>query len=176
MTGRFAEVRAALVPRLLALVTMTTILHVALFSHLRVFGVIPETLLLVTVLAALETGPNIGVAVGFAAGLAYAVSDLDAPLGVAALLFVLTGWTVGIIRDYAFAGAGRVPFALVIISSVIVTVVHGLLLTTARGATPASLIHVGISAALVPILNCFVAIVLRPIVRVVLGVNWNEAS
>ncbi len=176
MTGRFASFRWALVPRLLLLVIFATMLHLAAFSQFRLLGIIPETLLLVTVLAALETGPNVGVLVGFFSGLAYAVSDLDAPLGVAALLFAVTGWTIGIVRDYAFPGAGRVPFALVIISSATVTALHGFLLAAARGLDSQSVRHVLLAIVMVPILNCVAGIVMRPVVRVVLGVNWNEVS
>jgi cell shape-determining protein MreD len=176
MTGRLAEFRPALIPRLLVLVVITTMLHSGVFAQVRVLGIMPETLLLVTVLAALETGPNVGVAVGFLAGLAVAVVDLDAPLGVAAFLFAITGWTIGIVRDYAFPGAGRVPFALVIVSSVIVTGLYGLLLAGARGMTVTALFHVGRAVLIVPLLNCLIGIALRPIVRIVLGVNWNEVS
>lgn len=176
MTARLAEFRPALIPRILALVLIATLLHVGVFSQLRVFGVIPETLLLVTVLAALETGPNVGVSLGFVAGLAYAITDLDAPLGLAALLFCLAGWVVGVIRDYAFPGAGRVPFALVIASSVVVTASHGLLLAAGRGLTVANLRDLAVSVAIVPLLNCVVGVALRPLVRLILKVNWNEVS
>jgi cell shape-determining protein MreD len=176
MTGRFAEFRPALLPRLLSLVIIVTVLHVGVFAQIRVFGVIPETMLLVTVLAALETGPNVGVIVGFASGLALAVADLDAPLGVAALLFAITGWTIGIVRDYAFPGAGRVPFALVLLSTAIVTGLYGLLLAGARGMTIPALRHIALVMVIAPLLNCVVGIPLRPLVRLVLGVNWNEVS
>ena len=68
-------------------------LQTSLFARLPLFGALPDLLLLVTIGVALESEPEVGAAVGFAAGL---LQDLAGvlPLGISALAYTLVGYTV----------------------------------------------------------------------------------
>jgi cell shape-determining protein MreD len=175
VAGRNANLQWSLLPRSVVLVVVAAALHVAVLHRITPFGVVPGTLLVVTVVAAIETGSDLGALVGFLCGIALACIDLDAPFGVAALLFAVTGWLVGFGRDVAFPGAQRVPFALISVASVVTTGLYGLLIIAARGIDRASLTQLAIVVGVTLILNPIVGVLLGPIVRRILGVNWNEA-
>ena len=82
-----------------ALVLFTaTVLQIGLLSDLRIAGVSADLLLAVTVAAGLTGGPNAGAAVGFAAGLIFALF-LPTPLGLSAFAYCLTGYLVGLVEN-----------------------------------------------------------------------------
>lgn len=172
--GRYAEVRPQVLTRVLLLVVTALAAHVAVLHRIRLFGVAPDTMLLVSIVAALETGSELGAAVGFAAGMGIDLVSTGTPLGLRALIFTLVGWGVGFARDRAFPGAERVPFALVAVASVLGTALYGGLLTAARGVTMPSLRHLGTTIAVVAVLNAVFSPPARPVVRWLLSVNWND--
>jgi rod shape-determining protein MreD len=174
MTGRSAEIRWALIPRAALLVLIATALHVSVLHRVAPFGVVPGSLLVLTTIVGIETGSDLGALVGFLCGLALNVIDLESPIGVASLIFCLTGWLVGAARDYAFPGAERVPFAMIAVASLFATSLYGLLLTAARGLTVPTVRHLGLVVLVSLVLNPIVSLILGPLVRRVLGVNWNE--
>jgi cell shape-determining protein MreD len=174
MTGRSAEIRLALLPRAIVLVGIATALHVAVLHRFAPFGVVPGSLLVLTTIVAIETGSDIGALVGFLGGLAINVIDLESPLGLASLLYCLAGWVVGVARDYAFPGAERVPFALIAVASVVTTGFYGLILTAATGLTATTSVHLAKVVGLSLLLNPLVGFLMGPLVRRVLGVNWNQ--
>lgn len=174
MIGRSAPIRAAAIPRLLLLTGVGAVLHVVLLHRIAPFGVVPGTLMVMTAVAAIETGPDLGAAAGFLCGLAMNVIDLESRIGVPSLLFCLMGWLVGRARDRMFPGADRVPFALIALASVVTTGFYGSLMTAARGFTVSSLRHLGVVVAVTLVLNPLISILVGPIVRTVLGVNWND--
>jgi rod shape-determining protein MreD len=83
----------------LALVIVTAVvLQTTLFSAgLRVFGVIPDLCLVLTIAVAYYVGPERGAAFGFAAGLAIDLF-LSTPLGLSALSFALVGYGIGVVQ------------------------------------------------------------------------------
>ncbi len=174
MSGRRAPLRAAALPRLVLLVAVGTILHVALLHRIAPFGVVPGTLMVLTAVAAVETGPDFGATTGFLCGLALNVIDIDSTMGLPSLLFCIMGWLVGGARDRVFPGAERVPFALVALSSAVTTGFYGLLITASSGLSIGALRHLGLVVAVTLVLNPLVSILLGPVVRTALRVNWNE--
>ncbi len=174
MTGRRAPFRASAFPRLALLVFIGAALHVALLHRIAPFGVVPGTLMVLTAIAAVETGPDIGATAGFLCGLAVNMIDIDSTLGLPSLLYCLMGWLVGGARDRVFPGAERVPFALVAFSSALTTALYGLLITSAQGLTMGTLRHLAFVVAISLFLNPVLSIALSPLVRTVLRVNWNE--
>jgi rod shape-determining protein MreD len=174
MAGRNAALQWSLIPRAVLLVAVAAVLHVFVLHRIAPFGVVPGTLLVVTVIAAIETGSDLGALVGFLAGLAVACIDLDAPFGLAALLFSVTGWLLGVIRDYAFPSASRIPFALVAAASVVTTGTYGLLVLASRGIDRVGIVQLAVVVGVTALLNPVIGITLGPVVRRVLGVNWNE--
>jgi rod shape-determining protein MreD len=174
MSGRQAPLRVAALPRLALLVVVGTILHVALLHRIAPFGVVPGTLMVLTAVAAVETGPDFGATTGFLCGLALNVIDIDSTIGLPSLLFCIMGWLVGGARDRVFPGAERVPFALVALSSAVTTGFYGLLITASSGLSVGALRHLGLVVAVTLVLNPLVSILLGPVVRTTLRVNWNE--
>jgi len=88
---------------LVALLLQTTVL-----VRFRVFGVMPDFMLLVAVAAGLTGGPVRGASLGFASGM---VIDLflPTPLGLSALVFTLVGYGVGVANAGVLRSAWYIP-------------------------------------------------------------------
>lgn len=81
----------------LVIVTLV-VLQTTLFPELRVFGAVPDLLLVAAIAVGYERGPEAGAVFGFAGGLAIDCF-LSSPLGVSALAFALVGYGVGIFQS-----------------------------------------------------------------------------
>ena len=80
------------------------VLHLALFSDLRVLGVAPEVPLAIAVTAGLAGGPERGAVAGFVIGLGI---DLYLPtlFGLSALIYTVWGYSVGLLEERIFRSA-----------------------------------------------------------------------
>jgi len=67
--------------RLTALITLTVVVQVVLFPHLRLAGRVPDLGLVLAVAVAFDHGPEAGALVGFLAGLGFDLF-LETPLGL----------------------------------------------------------------------------------------------
>jgi rod shape-determining protein MreD len=74
------------------------VLQTALFPDLRVFGAVPDLLLVAAIAVGYERGPEAGAVFGFVGGLAIDCF-LSSPLGVSALAFSLVGYGVGVFQS-----------------------------------------------------------------------------
>jgi rod shape-determining protein MreD len=84
--------------RLALLILAVVVLQTTLFSAgLRMFGVVPDLGLVLTVAVAFYLGPERGAVFGFLTGLAVDMF-LSTPLGLSALSFALVGYGVGILQ------------------------------------------------------------------------------
>jgi len=83
--------------RVVVLVAVTVVVQVALLPHLRVLGRVPDLGLVVAVAVAFDHGPEAGAFVGFLAGLGFDFF-LETPLGLTALAYALTAYTVGVLQ------------------------------------------------------------------------------
>jgi rod shape-determining protein MreD len=81
----------------LVIITLV-VLQTTLFPELRVFGAVPDLLLVAAIAVGYERGPEAGAVFGFAGGLAIDCF-LSSPLGVSALAFALVGYGVGIFQS-----------------------------------------------------------------------------
>ena len=99
----------------LVLVT-AMVLHSAVFSQFRFFGIMPELLLLLTVGAGLEAGPGYGAVAGFITGM---IADLfiPTPLGLSALVYSLTGYFTGVTKAGLLEAAWWFPMVIVFAAS-----------------------------------------------------------
>lgn len=86
-----------------ALLLQTTVL-----VRLRVFGVMPDFMLLVAVAAGLTAGPTRGAGLGFASGMVIDMF-LPTPLGLSALVFTLVGYGVGVANTGVMRSAWYIP-------------------------------------------------------------------
>ena len=85
--------------RLAVLILAVVVLQTTVFSAgLRVFGVMPDLGLVLTVAVAFYIGPERGAVFGFVSGLAVDLF-LSTPLGLSALSFALVAYGVGVVQD-----------------------------------------------------------------------------
>ncbi len=84
------------------------LLQTTLLVKLRVFGVMPDFMLLVAVAAGITAGPVRGATLGFVSGM---VIDLflPTPLGLSALVFTLVGYGVGVANTGVLRSAWYIP-------------------------------------------------------------------
>jgi rod shape-determining protein MreD len=84
--------------RVLALVALVVILQVAVFPHLRLFGVVPDLGLLLALAVGYQEGPELGAIAGFLAGFGYDLF-LETPIGLNALTYAVVGYTIGVLES-----------------------------------------------------------------------------
>lgn len=77
-----------------AVLLVALVLQLTVFVDVRVFGVAPEVLALVAVLAGYQCGPERGATIAFAAGLLWDIW-LPTPLGLAAMSYATVAFAVG---------------------------------------------------------------------------------
>lgn len=106
--------------RRIAVVTVVVItallLQSTIFSDLRLLGVRPELLYLVTIVLALLEGPNEGSIVGFASGFAQDLL-LNEPKGITALTLTLLGYGVGMARQFIVSPSPLLPTVIVFVGT-----------------------------------------------------------
>ncbi|MEP7059569.1 MAG: rod shape-determining protein MreD [Actinomycetota bacterium] len=88
------------------------LLQSTVFSQIRLLGVVPELMYLVTIVVALLEGPREGALVGFIAGMSQDFL-IPGPKGVTALTLTLVGYTLGLARDYVASPSPLLPTMLV---------------------------------------------------------------
>ena len=151
----------------LVLVT-ALVVHTAVFSQLRFFGIMPELMLLLAVGAGLEAGPAYGAMAGFLTGM---IADLfvPTPLGLSALVYSVTGYVVGVTKAGLLEAAWWFPMAIALAAS---SAGVGLfaLAGTMLGEEGLLGFHLGTVMLVVGILNALLAL---PVFRVV---RWSLAG
>jgi rod shape-determining protein MreD len=84
--------------RIVLVLVVAILIETALGSDLRVAGVAPDLMVLVTICAGLTGGAEAGAWVGFWAGLLTDLFLTSTPLGLSALTYCLVGAAVGALR------------------------------------------------------------------------------
>ena len=94
--------------RLPLMLLVALLLQTSVLVRLRIFGVMPDFMLLIAVAAGITAGPTRGAGLGFAAGM---VIDLflPTPLGLSALVFTLVGYGVGVANTGVIRSAWYIP-------------------------------------------------------------------
>lgn len=77
------------------------VIQLTVFVDVRIFGVAPELLALVAVVAAFFAGPERGPVIAFVAGLLWDVY-LPTPLGVSAIIFAVVAYVVAVLNEGLF--------------------------------------------------------------------------
>jgi rod shape-determining protein MreD len=95
-----------------AVVVTALLLESTVFSDLKLLGVRPELMYLVTVVIAILEGPREGMVVGFAGGMAQDFL-LNQPKGITALTLTLLGYAAGLSRQYIVSSSPLLPTILV---------------------------------------------------------------
>jgi rod shape-determining protein MreD len=99
-----------------AIIVTAVLLQSTVFAQMRLLGVRPELMYLVTILIAIMEGPQEGAVVGFAGGM---VQDfmLNTPKGITALTLTLLGYTMGMARQYIVSPSPLLPTMLVAVGT-----------------------------------------------------------
>jgi len=148
---------------LAAIIVTAVLLQSTVFSQLRLLGVRPELLYLVTILVALQEGPNEGALVGFTAGLAQDMF-LDQPKGITALTLTLLGYTVGMARQYIVSPSPLVPTIVVAIATALGVAFYEIV-TFLLGQFDASITYAVRVALLTALYNAILTPILSPLLR-----------
>jgi rod shape-determining protein MreD len=98
----------------LALIILTALLlQSTVFSGVRLIGVRPELIYLVTILIAMLEGPRSGAVAGFAGGMAQDILLNHPGKGTTALTLTLLGYSIGMFRQYIVTPSPWLPAMLV---------------------------------------------------------------
>ena len=109
------------------LLVTAVLLQTALFPFLTLGGFRPDLLLLVTVALGLRDGPLPGLRVGFAAGVLTDLLVSQSPVGLAALVYCVVGFVVGLARPYLAPDSVTAPLFLAFLSGLLGTAWYGVL-------------------------------------------------
>lgn len=141
---------------------VSIVMQLSVFVDVRVFGVAPELLALVAVLAGFLAGPERGASIAFVAGLLWDVW-LPTPLGLAAITFATVAFAMGSIEAGLFNDTtGQVP-ALAFLGTFAAVIGYALLgeVVGQRGLVDIELLRVALIAAA---LNAAIApVMVRPV-------------
>ena len=148
---------------LIAVIVTAILLQSTVFSQLRLLGVRPELLYLVTILIALQEGPNQGAIVGFTCGLAKDML-LDQPMGITALTLTLLGYAVGMARQYIVSPSPLVPTIVVAISTALGVAFYEIV-TFLLGQFEAGFTYAVKVALLTALYNAVLTPILAPLLR-----------
>jgi rod shape-determining protein MreD len=105
--------------RLAVLLVVALLLQTTVASDLRIRGVSPDFMLLLTICAGLAGGPDTGGVVGFLAGLLIDLFLHATPFGLSALTYCLVGYGVGILRRSALREGGLLAPATALVASAV---------------------------------------------------------
>lgn len=148
------------------IVSVALVLQIGLATQIRLHGVHPDLLLLVTICAGIVGGPGTGTGVGFACGLLF---DLFLPgrLGVTALSYLLVGYASGIAGESIARPNRWTAGGIVVVASCAGTLLYATIgqLLGQRSLTDPNL------AAIVGIVAAFNAVLAVPVLAVC---RWAE--
>ena len=148
---------------LIAVIVTAILLQSTVFSQLRLLGVRPELLYLVTIVIALQEGPNEGAIVGFTCGLAQDML-LDQPMGITALTLTLLGYAVGMARQYIVSPSPLVPTIVVAIATALGVAFYEIV-TFLLGQFEAGFTYAVKVALLTALYNAVLTPILAPLLR-----------
>ena len=101
---------------IVVVVVTALLLQSTVFADLRLLGVRPELLYLITIVLALLEGPNEGAIVGFTSGLAQDFL-LNEPKGITALTLTLLGYAIGMTRQFIVSPSPLLPTIIVFVGT-----------------------------------------------------------
>lgn len=79
---------------MVTLMVVALLVETAFFSHVRLFGVVPDVMVLAVAAVAAREGAEVGAAFGFTAGVLIDLF-LEVPVGLSALCYTVVGYAIG---------------------------------------------------------------------------------
>jgi rod shape-determining protein MreD len=148
---------------LAAVILTALLLQTTVFADVKLLGVRPELMYLVTIVFAMLEGPSSGAIAGFAGGMAQDFL-LDAPKGITALTLTLVGYAVGLLRQYIVSPSPLLPTFLVA-GGTFVGVLFYRLVAFLLGQESTSALYVLKVAGLSALYNALLTPLLYPLLR-----------
>jgi rod shape-determining protein MreD len=144
------------------------VLHLTVLDHVRLFGVSPDAMLLLAVVAGIVGGPRAGALMGFAAGITLDLF-LETPMGLSALVFCLVGYAVGNIQGGVLRASWWIPVITTLVASAAGELLYAVVATVV-GQPHLVTTHLLVVAAVVGLFNAVAAPFALRIVR------WSVAG
>lgn len=109
--------------RWVLVVSVAIVLQIGIATQIRISGVHPDLMLLITVCAGIVGGPGTGSVVGFVCGLLF---DLFLPgrFGVTALAYLLVGYGSGVAGDAVARPSRSISVGIVVLASGVGTLLY----------------------------------------------------
>ncbi len=139
------------------------LLQTTVFAQVRLLGVKPELMYLLTVVVAILEGPEEGAIVGFAGGMAQDFL-INAPKGITALTLTLLGYVMGLVRQYISSPSPLLPTILVAVGTA-GGLVFNIIVSTLLGQLDASLGYAVKVVLLTSLYNALLTPVFFPLLR-----------
>lgn len=146
-----------------AVIVTALLLETTVFGDVKLLGVRPELMYLVTIVFAMLEGPSSGAITGFAGGMAQDFL-LNEPKGITALTLTLLGYGVGLLRQYIVSPSPLLPTFLVG-GGTFVGVLFYRLVAFLLGQETTSALYVFKVAALAALYNAILTPILFPVLR-----------
>lgn len=109
------------------IIILNLILQSTLFQWIKIYGVVPNTALILVISFAIYSGRNKGAVIGFFVGI---LQDIifGRTIGLNALVFMITGYLVGLMDQKIFKENLLIPFVLTALATVFYETVNLLLI------------------------------------------------
>ncbi len=138
------------------LVLLTAILvHTTLFSQIRIFGVMPDLMLLLAIAGGITRGAVAGAVLGFVSGMVVDVF-LETPLGLSGLVFSVVGYSVGAAQTGILRSSWWIPVLTAFVASAAGELLFALA-GAVVGTTPIDVRHLLVVLAVVGVTNALLA-------------------
>jgi rod shape-determining protein MreD len=148
---------------LTVVIVTALLLQTTVFADVKLLGVRPELMYLVTIVFAMLEGPSSGAITGFAGGMAQDFL-LNEPKGITALTLTLVGYTVGLLRQYIVSPSPLLPTFLVAGGTFVGVLFHRLV-AFLLGQEATTVLYVFKAAALSAVYNGILTPLLHPVLR-----------
>ncbi|OOB79034.1 MAG: rod shape-determining protein MreD [Epulopiscium sp. Nele67-Bin001] len=106
-----------------SLMTLTYVLQVTIFQHIRIGGISPNFLVMIVVSFALLRGSKEGALIGLFGGLLYDI-NFSLTIGSAMFSYTTLGYVCGKLHPYCYRENFILPFACTVVGSLYISVMN----------------------------------------------------
>ncbi|SHH60847.1 rod shape-determining protein MreD [Caloranaerobacter azorensis DSM 13643] len=102
---------------MILLIILNFVLQTTIFQHLRVFGILPNTTLIILVCISVLKGKKVGSFIGLIVGFIQDILFFNV-IGINAFIYFIIGYLIGSINDKIYKDSSFIPFVLTALSTV----------------------------------------------------------
>ncbi|WP_176718789.1 rod shape-determining protein MreD [Caloranaerobacter ferrireducens] len=108
---------------MILLIIFNFVLQTTIFQHLRAFGILPNTTLIILVCISVLKGKKVGSFTGLIVGFVQDILFFNV-IGINALIYFTVGYLIGSINDKIYKDSSFMPFVLTAFSTVFYHLVY----------------------------------------------------